>query len=862
MQGLNIQGLSPSDVEHSRREHGANEIPGPRRPSRLWLLLRQFTHFFAVLLWVSAALAFLARLPELAIAIVAVIVFNGVFAFIQEERSNHATARLTALLPRRITVKREGRLQSISTAEVVVGDVVVLEAGDAVPADCRVIEATLLSLDTSMLTGETTPVNATEGDEVFAGCFATQGHAIVTAVSIGSQTRLAQIQRLSSSGPRPRSPLTRELTTTVRVIAMIAIGTGLTFLLVNFMLGRPIQDGIIFAIGVTVALVPEALLPTVTLTLAWSAERMAGKQALVRTLDAVETLGATTFICTDKTGTLTMNKMTVVEAWTAGAQAHCEVPGYEPTAEVTVAGDGASMESLALAARVCSDGYVFEEHGAWIAHGDPMEAALDAFARRLKAPDTRERFGAVVHRYPFDPLRRRMSVMTHAGLIVKGAPDSVLELCGDIGDAAQVLDRLTAEGLRVIAVAHRADIRADGPPGDPINLERHLTLLGLIGLEDPPRSDVRDVLESCRAAGIAVAMITGDHPATATAIANHVGLRAAGDPVVLGDDLPKDDRELGELVDHPGIVLARVTPEDKLRIARALRQRGHVVAMTGDGVNDVPALHEANIGIAMGLSGSDITREVADLILLDDHFGSIVTGIEQGRATYVNIRRFLTYHLTDNVAELTPFLVWAVSGGAFPLALGIMQILALDIATDTFSAVALGAEPPSRRLRDTKPATGRLVSRTVIARAFVIMGPTIAALTMIAFVASYAAAGWRWGAAFPTGQVALAASGAAFMTVVLAQTANAFACRSTTRWPGALGWFTNPMLVIAVLVELVLALLLVFVPILASALGQAPPPPLGWMIAFASMAIVLAVDATYKALRGRHHRGATVNSVS
>lgn len=862
MQRSSIQGLSSSDVERSRREHGANEIPGPRRPSRLWLLLRQFTHFFAVLLWVSAALALLARLPELAIAIVAVIVFNGVFAFIQEERSNRATARLTALLPRRVTVRRDDRLQWISTAEVVVGDVVVLEAGDAVPADCRVIDATLLRVDTSMLTGETTPVSVHEGDDVLAGCFATQGHAIVTAVGIGSHTRLAQIQRLSSSGPRPRSPLTRELTTTVRVIATIAIGTGLAFLLVNFLLGRPIQDGIIFAIGVTVALVPEALLPTVTLTLAWSAERMADKQALVRTLDAVETLGATTFICTDKTGTLTMNKMTVVEAWTPRAEAHCGVPGYEPTAEVAVTGDCASMDSLALAARVCSDGYVFEENGQWAAHGDPMEAALDVFARRLSAPDARERFGAVVHRYPFDPLRRRMSVMTHAGLIVKGAPDSVLALCEDTGDAAQVLDRMTAKGLRVIAVACRSDIRADGAPGDPVELERYLTLLGLIGLEDPPRTDVREVLESCRAAGIAVAMITGDHPATATAIADHVGLRTAADPVVLGDDLPKDDRELGDLVDHPGIVLARVTPEDKLRIARALRQRGHIVAMTGDGVNDVPALHEANIGIAMGLSGSDITREVADLILLDDHFGSIVTGIEQGRATYVNIRRFLTYHLTDNVAELTPFIVWAVTGGAFPLALGIMQILALDIATDTFSAVALGAEPPSRRLRDTTPATGRLVSRTVITRAFVIMGPTIAALTMLAFVASYAAAGWRWGADFPTGQVALAASGAAFMTVVLAQTANAFACRSTTRWPGALGWLTNPMLVVAALVELSLALLLVFVPILASTLGQAAPPPLGWMIACASMAVVLLVDAAYKALRAGHRRRVSVSSAS
>jgi magnesium-transporting ATPase (P-type) len=303
-------------------------------------------------------------------------------------------------------------------------------------------------------------------------------------------------------------------------------------------------------------------------------------------------------------------------------------------------------------------------------------------------------------------------------------------------------------------------------------------------------------------------------------------------------------------------VVARVSPEDKLRIAKALRTRGHVVAMTGDGVNDAPALHEADIGVAMGRSGSDVAREAADLVLLDDAFASIVAGIEQGRASFVNIRRFLTYHLTDNVAELTPFLVWGLSGGNFPLALGVMQVLALDLGTDTFSAVALGAEPPGRHLLDEPPVTGRLMNKTVLRRAFGLFGPLEAALSMAAFVASLLAVGWSPGEGFPVGHDLRAASGAAFMTVVIAQTANAFACRSSTRWPGDLGWTTNRLLLPAVSTGLVFSLLVLLVTPLALVLDQAPPPAVGWAIALGSPLVLLAVDAIDKRIRASRRRGA------
>ena len=844
------QGLSSAEAAERLATGGPNVLPPARRKSAARRFVGELTHFFAIMLWVAALLGFLAGLPQLGVAIIVVILVNAVFSFIQESRADRAAERLQTLLPSRVTVIRDSRRVQVDSTEVVVGDALVLSAGDRIPADATVTRATALRVDTSMLTGESAPNSVEDGDSVAAGTFVVEGDADAVATSTGSQTRLASIARLTSEQEKPTTPLTLELRRVVRLIAAIALGAGAVFFVVTLVLGNPLSDALIFAIGVTVALVPEALLPTVTLTLAWGAEQMAKRQVLVRDLEAVETLGSTTFICTDKTGTLTRNEMTVIEAWTTTSRAVSDAVGYDPSGSVVIEPTPVdeSIRELALAAVACSDGYAFAKDGVWRAHGDPMEAAFDVFARRLGIDTDAGRVGLLVrHRFPFDPRRRRMSVVTEDMVIVKGAPDSVLELCPSAPEVQRRVDELAGLGLRIIAVARR---ESRGPAPETIEeAERNLTLVGLFALEDPPRADVLESLEACRGAGITVAMVTGDHPTTAAAIATKVGLRQPDGLVVCGADLPADDAELGALLDRPGVVVARVSPEDKLRIARALRMRGHVVAMTGDGVNDVPALHAANIGIAMGLSGTDVAREAADLVLLDDHFGSIVAGIEQGRTTFVNIRRFLTYHLTDNVAELAPFVVWAVSGGQFPLALGVLQILAIDIGTDTLSAVALGAEPPSKHLLDRPPVSGRLLNRTVLRRAFGVLGPTIALATMVAFLASFIAMGWRPGEPFPTGPAVMAASGAAFMTVVLGQVANAFACRSSTKWPGELGWTTNRLLFPAVLGGLLFALMTVFVPAVAEALGQAPPLAIGWVVAVATMGLMIGVDALDKRVR-------------
>ena len=439
--------------------------------------------------------------------------------------------------------------------------------------------------------------------------------------------------------------------------------------------------------------------------------------------------------------------MSVVEAWTPCGAGSINGIGYEPIATVHCDSPAVmdALRMMACAAVRCSSGRIQEIDGSWRPHGDPMEAALDAFARRVGNESSGDAGGIERVKFPFDTRRRRMSVVVGNRILVKGAPDAVFPVCESVDRAPETLERLARRGLRVLAIAYR-----DIAPGQPLpscaaEAEKGLRLLGLVALEDPPRPGVEQVLNRCRRAGIHVAMVTGDHPETAGAIAREIGLLSEGGSVLVGADLPRDLDRLGELLDRDGMVVARVTPEDKLRIAQALRVRGHVVAMTGDGVNDAPALREAAIGVAMGKSGTDVAREAADVVLLDDNFETIVTAVAQGRSTFANIRRFLTYHLADNVAELAPFVVWALTAGRFPLAIGVLQVLALDIGTDVFPALALGAEPPDKRALDGPPVRGHLLDRSLMMRAFAVLGLVEAALALTAFVVSLHAQGWRLG---------------------------------------------------------------------------------------------------------------------
>jgi magnesium-transporting ATPase (P-type) len=846
-------GLTSLEASERLRRDGPNVLPPPPRRSPWWQLLGQMVSFFALMLWVASGLAVLAGLPELGVAIVLVVIVNGVFAFAQEYRAERAAEKLRDLLPRRTTVIRDGVPETIDASHVVVGDLVVLVGGDGVSADVELVDGSGVLVDTSTLTGESAPVGRERGDLLFTGSLVVQGEAQARVVATGAATRLAGIAVMTQRSHRPDTPLTLELHRLVRTISMIAVVVGGTFFILAWAIGMPASDGFVFAIGVTVALVPEGLLPTVTLSLAIGAQRMARRNALVRRLEAVETLGSTTFICTDKTGTLTQNRMNVVEVWTPSGTARICGVGYEPTASLDLdeGTDAEQLRRVAIVARRTSSGSARLVDGAWVPNGDPMEAAIDALVRRLGIDPAG--IGAddpTVRAFAFDPHRRTAVLLSEHRLLVKGASDAVLPRCvGDLHAAGAAVASLTGRGLRVLAVAGRARCAgaADRHAGDVV--DRELELYGLLGLEDPPRAEAREAIAQCRRAHVKLAMVTGDHPRTAMAIADQVGLRPPNGLVLLGDELPDDEEVLGARIDRDGVVIARVAPEDKLRIARALQARGHVVAMTGDGVNDGPALREADIGVAMGASGTDVAREAADLVLLDDDFATIVAAVELGRATFLNTRRFLTYHLTDNVAELTPFVVWALSGDRFPLALGVLQILALDIGTDTLPAAALGAEEPEERVLDRPPVAGRLLDRTVAWRAFGVLGPTEALLSMTAFVVGLVAAGWQPGDVFPTGSELAAASGAAFLAVVIGQCANAFACRSGDRPVWRMRWNGNRYLVVAVTIELLLAAAFVGVPALADLLEHQAPPAASWIVVGAAAVAVIAVDAAWKRSR-------------
>jgi len=851
---LTIAGLTASEAEQRLAHEGPNRLPQPPRPSPWVQFGKQFTHVLALLLWVAAALALLAGMPALTVAIVVVVVLNAVFAFAQEHRADRSAERLHALLPTTVHVRRDDQLRTIDAVDLVRDDLVLLIAGDRIGADMRLTSAHSLSVDESLVTGESAAIHRETGARVMAGSFVVQGEAEAVVEAIGSGTTIAGISALTREAHRPPSPLTIQLNRVVRTVAGIAVATGTVLGVVGLLLGLDATEAFLLGVGVTVALVPEGLLPTVTLSLARGAQLMADRRALVRRLDAVETLGATTFICADKTGTLTQNRMAVVDVWTPRGAVTIEPDGYAPTntprgAPLAVV----SMSAAAESAVRCVAGRSLLRDGTWVAEGDPMESAIHCWALGTGWQDDHE---DVDLRQPFTADRLLSSVVVDGISHVLGAPESVVGRLSSVpADTQDALESMTNRGRRVVAVARRpwdcAAAAAESLPD--AEAERGLELMALVGLEDPPRPDVAKSLQSCRDAAIRVAMLTGDHPGTAAAIAREVGLLRPGGVVLNGQQLPEDDHALAGLLDcDEGAVVARVTPAGKLRIARCLRDRGHVVAMTGDGVNDAPALREADVGVAMGASGSDVAREAADLVLLDDNFATIVTAIELGRATFANVRRFLTYHLTDNIAELAPFAAWALTGGQLPLAISVLQVLALDIGTDILPALGLGAEPPSRRVMRGAAQAGSLIDGTLLRRAFGVLGPVEAVIAMAAFVVVLRSGGWSWGDTPPADLLAVA-SGTTFAVIAVAQMANALACRSASLPVWRLHLTGNRFVLTAIATEAVLLLGFVGIPWLADLLGGGWPSLTGWFLALAAAAALIVVDGAHKtvALRRR-----------
>jgi calcium-translocating P-type ATPase len=850
------EGLTSREAARRLLTHGPNELR--RRAGRHWprQLGRQFVHPLALLLWLAAALAAIGGSRALALAIVAVVVLNAVLAFAQEQHAEHAVEALAGYLPQEVTVRRDGKRTSVDARALVPGDVMLVAEGDRICADARLLSGSL-EVDMSTLTGESQPVYRSaefadvrgpllEARElVFSGTACVGGEAEALVFATGMQTELGRIAALSERVVVEESPLERQVRRMAWLIALVAVGAGLVFVPVAWLVaGLPLEDAFTFAVGLIVANVPEGLLPTLTLALAGGVASLARQGALVKRLSAVETLGSTTVICTDKTGTLTENRMRPVRIWT-------------PLTELDLEGD-ADVEGA------IRDDPVLGLLGRAIAASSTAELALDRTSKSrgeateiglLEAARTLGVDVAVARRehdrlriFRFDPRLRLMSTVdarADGGVTVhaKGAPEEVLERATMMGgrenhvpigpeDRATVLgvlERYAADGLRVLAVARRRLPDGQPPPERREDAERDLVLLGLVGLFDAPRAEVADAVEQCHAAGIRVIVVTGDHGLTAAQIARRVGIARDDAVVITGDEIEQmSDAELRRAVRAEGEpIVARASPEHKLRIAEALRAEGHVVAMTGDGVNDAPALRSADIGVAMGIAGTDVAREAATMVLTDDNFATIVAAVAAGRRVYENVRKFVLYILAHLTPEIVPFLLFALSGGAIPLPLTVLQILAIDLGTEVLPALALGREPaePGIMSRPPRPRSEAIIGRALMVRAWVFLGLIEAALVLAGFFYVLLEAGWSPGADVRAGSplhgAYLQATTMTFAGIVTCQVGTAIAARTDHASLRSVGFLTNRMLLAAIVAELAFAAVLVYVPFFQAIFGTA-----------------------------------------
>jgi calcium-translocating P-type ATPase len=879
-------GLSSREAERRLVAYGRNELV--RKGGRRWPreLAKQVTHPLALLLWTAAALAVVAGMPVLGAAIAAVVVLNAVFAFAQERQAERAIEALRRYLPQQALVVRDGRRRAVDAATLVPGDVLLIAEGDRISADARLIEGAV-DVDLSTLTGESQPVFRSPElrdahgpllearDLVFSGTTCVGGEATALVTATGMQTELGRIAALTERVEAEPSPLEQQVRRVAWLIALVAVGAGLAFLPVGRLAaGLPLGDALSFAIGLIVANVPEGLLPTITLALAVGVAQLARRGALVKRLSAVETLGSAAVICTDKTGTLTENRMRAARVWTPLGELDLEGGG-------DVEGALAADPVLGLLGRAIAASSTAELDPARTgkSRGEATEVGLLEAARTLGidvAVARREHHRRVLYR--FDPKLRLMSTVDRredGGITVhaKGAPEEVLERATLIGgrrdhvpltdehrrEVLAVLEQYASQGLRVLAVARRRLPDGAEPPTRREEAERELCLLGLVGLFDPPRPEVAEAVERCHRAGIRIVVITGDYGRTAAEIARRVGIARNGATVVNGDELGRmSERELDLLLREGGeLIFARSSAETKLRIADALRAEGSVVAMTGDGVNDAPALRRADIGIAMGRSGTDVAREASAMVLTDDNFATIVAAIEAGRQVFDNVRKFVLYIFAHATPEVVPFLLFALSGGEIPLPLTVLQILAIDLGTEILPALALGREPaePGLMERPPRPRFEGVIRRSLLYRGWVFLGLIEAVLVLGGFFTVLLRAGWRPGDDVAEGGLLhgtyLQATTMTFAGIVACQVGTAIAARTDHASLRSVGLFTNRLLLWGIASEIVFAAAIVYLPPLQHLFGTAALGPVELAILLPFPLLVWGADELRRARRSR-----------
>lgn len=859
-------GLTAAEVAARQRELGRNSLDVTRRRSWPRLLAKHFTNFFSLLLDVAAAFCFLAEYLQpgenmlvLGWALLGVGVLNGLFAFAQEYRAERAMEELRKFLPQRVVVRREGRDIEVLAEDLVPGDVLLVAEGTKTPADARLVTSRDLLVNNAPLTGESRLVPLTANaattrlvdspNVVFAGCTVMRGSGEAVVFATGRHTEFGKIAALSHHVTRPPSPLEREVARMARVLTAIAVTMGVAFFAYGVVTGRPLLINLVFMMGIIVANVPEGLLPTLTLALSMGSLRMARKQVLVKSLAAVESLGSVNVICTDKTGTLTRNELAVTGLVDA------------------VRGESLSdspANDLLRAAVIASDVTIRER--AW--RGDPLDVAV-AVAYERHGGQVEPIVQRTRRHFPFDVQRRREAGLfvgeQETRFVTKGAWESLRPLVNRIADpcssatraadsnqlaqADAVVHRLASSGLRVIAVA--SGLASTQPAGSqPLEaLETNLTLLGFLVLDDPLRPEVPAAVERCQAAGIRVLLITGDHPDTALAIARRAGIldesteaAATTEFVCRGEELEQlRERDLTERL-HDGIrVFARTTPEQKMKIVTALKRLDLIVGMTGDGVNDAPALKAADVGIAMGASGTDVARESADIVLLDDNFASIVAGVEEGRTIFRNIQRFTDYVLASNVPEIVPYLLFIVL--PVPLALTIIQILSVDLGTDILPAIGLGQEPPEADVMRQPPRREGLLNRALLGHAYLFFGPLEAVFSLLLFFGVLLHGGWQFGQTLAADSpLYRAATGITLSSIVLMQIANLIGRRSFRDSGFDRGMFRNRIVIVGIVCEVIFSWAVLYWPPVYHVLGTGPAPLSAYLLAWCSVPVLFAID--------------------
>lgn len=881
------RGLSSAEAVARLARNGRNELPKPPRPSLLRRFAAQFTDLFAVMLLVAAAItlaAYLAAEPrdvgnlQLAVAILGVVLLNAVIGFGQEYAAERTAAALQAMVPHLARVLRDGERVEVPAGDLVTGDILVLEAGDAVSADARVVEAHGLAVNNTALTGESEPVGRIDGpvggavprldarNAVWMGTTVAAGTGKAVVVATGAATEFGRIYRLTAQTRSERSPLQRKVAAMARRVAVGAFTLGALIFAVRLPAGGSVVATFVFALGVMVALVPEGLPATLSVALAVGVRRMARHKALIKKLVAVESLGSTTVICTDKTGTLTKAEMTVQAVWVPNEIHAVGGVGYAPVGEVA---DPTALQAVLRAAALCCDARLVPpaDGAGWRVLGDTTEGAIlvaaakagvDMAAEERRTPRTGE--------FPFDSDRKLMTTLHRdAGATVayvKGAPQELLTRCTRIATAGgetelddatrrrvlEVNDELAGSALRILAVARRAV--ATSPQQD--EAERDLTLLGLIGMLDPPRPEVTAAVAACRRAGVRIVMVTGDHALTAEAIARRVGIIAGPPPRAwTGADVDRasDDDLRAALADPSPILFARVKPEHKMRVVAAFKDLGEIVAVTGDGANDAPALRRADIGVAMGASGTDVAREAAVMVLLDDSFASIAAAIERGRSVYANIRKFLVYLFSHNIAELVPILAATFAG--FPLVpLSAVQVLAIDLGSDVLPALALGTEPPEPGAMDQPPRSPKepLFSGAILRRILFLGGIQAVGVTA-AFFWRIHTAGIPFGDFTVDNPIYREALTMTQAGIVVSQVFNGLTVRSDRLGIRRLGVLSNPRLLAAQAVGLGVMCAISYLPALQRLFHTAPLSVVDWVILTGFGALLLAADEIRKALR-------------